>query len=187
LYDRKYIHDERVVVTELGLEVVNALKKYCPTVISVKLTRELEKRMESIQQGKDTKENVLQHAIKLLKPVIEQLKKNELIIGARLSQAIRKEMLAAKSIGPCPTCRSGRLIVLRSKKTGKRFVGCTNYSAGACKTTFPLPQKGLVKPTGNVCSACGLPTVHVRLKGKRPWKLCFNPKCPTKEKAKGEN
>ncbi|MEM3356385.1 MAG: hypothetical protein QW166_01005, partial [Candidatus Bathyarchaeia archaeon] len=72
---------------------------------------------------------------------------------------------------------------LRSKKTGKRFVGCTNYSSGACKTAFPLPQKGSVKPTGNVCSACGLPTVHVWLKGKRPWNLCLNPKCPTKERA----
>ncbi|MEM2999255.1 MAG: DNA topoisomerase I [Candidatus Bathyarchaeia archaeon] len=187
LYDRKYIRGERIVVTELGFEVVNALKKYCPPVISVELTRELEERMDSIQQNKDTKENVLRHSVKLLKPILEQLKVNEQVIGARLSQAIQKEMLAAKSIGTCPICRSGKLVVLRSKKTGKRFVGCTNYSAGACKTAFPLPQKGLVKPTGNVCSACGLPTVHVRLKGKRSWKLCFNPKCPTKEKAKGKN
>ncbi|MCW4008377.1 MAG: DNA topoisomerase I [Candidatus Bathyarchaeota archaeon] len=187
LYDRKYIRGERIVVTELGFEVVNALKKYCPTVISVELTRELEERMDSIQQNKDTKENVLRHSVKLLKPILEQLKVNEQAIGARLTQAIQKEILAAKSIGTCPICRSGRLVVLRSKKTGKRFVGCTNYSAGACKTAFPLPEKGLIKPTGNVCSACGLPTVHVRLKGKRSWKLCFNPKCPTKEKAKGKN
>ncbi|MEM2969297.1 MAG: DNA topoisomerase I [Candidatus Bathyarchaeia archaeon] len=183
LYNRKYIRGEKIVVTELGFEVVDALKKFCPTVISVELTRELEERMNGIQRGEETKENVLRHSIGLLKPVTERLKESERAIGARLSQAIQKEMLAAKSIGACPNCRNGKLVVLRSKKTGKRFVGCTNYSSGACKTAFPLPQKGSVKPMGNVCSACGLPTVHVWLKGKRPWNLCLNPKCPTKERA----
>jgi DNA topoisomerase-1 len=71
---------------------------------------------------------------------------------------------------------------LRSKKTGKRFVGCTNYFEGKCKAAFPLPQKGLVKPLGNVCKSCGWPTVRIWMKGKRPWNLCLNPKCPSKTK-----
>lgn len=185
LYERKYIRGDRIAVTELGFEVVDALRKHCPAIISVELTRELEEKMEKIQLGKETKEDVLQHAVKMLKSVTGQLKENERLIGARLSQAIQKEILTVKSVGSCPACRSGRLVVLRSKKTGKRFVGCTNYSVGACRTAFPLPQKGLVKPAGAVCSACGTPIVYVWLRGKRPWSLCLNPKCPARAKAEG--
>ncbi|MCX8152815.1 MAG: DNA topoisomerase I [Candidatus Bathyarchaeota archaeon] len=184
LYNRKYICGESIIVTELGFEVVDILKKYCPTVISVELTRELEEKMENIQRKKETKENVLQHVIGLLCSVTEHIKENEQAMGASLSQALQKEILAAKSIGECPICRDGRLIVLRSKKTGKRFVGCTNHFVGSCKTAFPLPQKGLLKSTGKICATCGFPSVQVQCKGRRPWRLCLNPKCPTKENAK---
>jgi len=182
LHNRKYIREERIVVTDLGLEVIDALKKYCPTVVSIELTRKLEERMNEIQQGKETRENVLRDTIEILKPVTEKLKDKERIIGARLSQAIQKARLEERVIGTCPICHNGKLVVLRSKKTGKRFVGCTNYFEGNCKAAFPLPQNGLVKPLGNVCKSCGWPTVRIWTKGKRPWNLCLNPKCPVKEK-----
>src|SRR3989304_1238218 len=44
LYDRKYIYEEKIVVTDLGSEVIDALKKYCPTIVSSDLTRKLEKK-----------------------------------------------------------------------------------------------------------------------------------------------
>jgi len=182
LHSRKYIREEKIVVTDLGFEVIDVLKKYCPTVVSIELTRKLEERMNEIQQGKETRENVLRGAIEILKPVTEKLKEKEQIIGARLSQAIQKAKLEERIIGACPICQNGKLVVLRSKKTGKRFVGCTNYFEGTCKAAFPLPQKGLVKPLGNVCKSCGWPTVRIWMKGKRTWNLCLNPKCPIKEK-----
>jgi DNA topoisomerase-1 len=172
------------VVTDLGFEVVDALKKYCPAVVSIELTRKLEERMNEIQQGKETRENVLRDTIEILRPVTEKLKENERIIGARLSQAITKAKLEERMIGACPVCKNGKLVILHSKKTGKRFVGCTNYFEGTCKTAFPLPQKGLVKPSGNVCKSCGLPTVRVWMRGKRPWNLCLNSKCPAKTQDK---
>jgi DNA topoisomerase I len=75
-------------------------------------------------------------------------------------------------------------VIVRSKKTGKRFVGCTNYFEGKCNTSFPLPQTGTVKSLSSVCKSCGAPIVAVYLKGRRPWKLCLNPKCPTKGESK---
>jgi DNA topoisomerase-1 len=69
---------------------------------------------------------------------------------------------------------------LRSKKTGKRFVGCTNYFEGKCNAAFPLPQTGAVKPLKSVCNSCGSPVVAVYLRGRRAWKLCLNPQCPLK-------
>ncbi|MDX1813349.1 MAG: DNA topoisomerase I [Candidatus Bathyarchaeia archaeon] len=184
LQARKYIREERIVVTDLGFEVVDVLRKYCPTVISLELTRKLDERMNAIQQGTETRENVLQGAIEILKPVTDKLKENEKVIGARLSQALLKSRMEERAIGACPICQSGKLVILRSKKTGKRFVGCTNYFEGNCSTSFPLPQKGLVKPSGSICKSCGWPTVRVFIWGKRAWTLCFNPKCSLKEARK---
>jgi DNA topoisomerase-1 len=184
LHNRKYVREERIMVTDLGFEVVDVLKKYCPTVVSLELTRNLEKRMNEIQQGKETRKNVLKDTIEILKPVTEKLKENEQVIGERLSQALMKARLEERIVGACPTCQSGQLVILRSRKTGKRFIGCTNYFEGTCKTAFPLPQKGLVKPAGKVCKSCGCPIVRVWMKGKRPWNLCLNPECPEKTKEK---
>jgi DNA topoisomerase-1 len=181
LYDRKYIREEGIVVTDLGFEVTAVLQKYCPTVVSIELTRKLEERMNEIQQRKETRENVLRGAIEILKPVTEKLKEKERIIGAQLSQALKKSRLEERIIGACPICKNGKLAILYSRKTGKRFVGCTNYFEGKCKAAFPLPQRGFVKPSGNVCRGCGWPTVRIWLRRKRPWNLCFNPKCPLKE------
>ncbi len=183
LYDRKYVYDERIVVTDLGFKVVDVLKKYCPTVVSPELTRRLEEKMSEIQQEKETRENVLRDAVEILKPVAEKLKEKEQAIGAELTQALKKSTLEEKTIGACPTCHDGKLVIVYSRKTGKRFVGCTNYFEGKCKTAFPLPQRGSVKPTGNVCKSCGSPTVRVWMRGKRPWNLCLNPECPAKNKA----
>ncbi len=182
LDNRKYTREERIVVTDLGLEVVNVLNEYCPAVVSIELTRKLEERMNDIQQGNETRENVLKDTIEILKPVTEQLKNNERVIGERLSQALMKARLEERVIGSCLVCKNGKLLILRSRTSGKRFIGCTNYFEGTCKTSFPLPQKGSVKPTGTTCKSCDWPIVRIYIRGNRPWNLCINPLCPTKKK-----
>ncbi|MGQ9640725.1 MAG: DNA topoisomerase I [Candidatus Bathycorpusculaceae bacterium] len=181
LYDRKYIRDERMVVTDLGFEVMEVLKQYCPTVVSVKLTKELEERMNKIQLNNEKRENILVNAVEILKPAIEELKEKEKMIGEQLSNAIKRARLEERMVGTCPVCNSGKLMILYSRKTGKRFIGCTNYFKKLCSASFPLPQRGVVRPLGKSCRGCGWPTVQVRIKGRRPWNLCFNPKCPIKE------
>jgi len=181
LYDRKYLRDERMIVTDLGFQVLEVLKKYCPTVVSIKLTKELEEKMNKIQTSGEKRENVLVEAVEILKPAAEELKGKEKIIGEQLSNAIKRARLEERTIGICPICNTGKLMTLYSRRTGKRFVGCTNYFKGLCKTSFPLPQKGTVRPLGKNCRGCGWPTVLIRIKGRRPWILCFNPKCPLKE------
>jgi DNA topoisomerase-1 len=181
LYDRKYLHGtDSLVVSDLGFEVIEILSKYCPTVVSPELTRNLEDKMNEIQQEKETKEVVLQNAIEILKPVILALKENESVIGKQLNQGLKKARMEERIVGACPKCADGKLVILHSKKTGKRFVGCTNYFEGKCNAAFPLPQSGLVKPLGSICKSCGWPTLRVWMKGKRPWKLCLNPNCPSK-------
>jgi DNA topoisomerase-1 len=182
LYDRKYVAEERIAVTNLGFEVVDVLRKYCPTMLSSALTSELEGRMSEIQENKATRQQVLDEAIAILKPVAAKLKEKEDAIGEQLSHALRESKLQENYVSACPSCKTGTLLIIRSKKTGKRFVGCTNYFQGTCNTAFPLPQRGVVKPLHAACKSCGYPTVRVWQGAKRSWKLCLNQNCPLKRR-----
>ncbi len=183
LIDRKYLSGTAsLTISDLGTEVIEVLSKYCPTVVSPELTRKLEEEMNQIQQGNQTKQNVLQNAIETLKLVTSELKEKEAVIGAQLSQPLQKSRLDERTVGSCPKCSDGKLVILHSKKTGKRFVGCTNYfKETKCDNTFPLPQTGTVKPLSSACVSCGSPIVAVYLRGRHLWKLCLNPNCPSKK------
>ena len=81
-------------------------------------------------------------------------------------------------IGPCEKCGEGELSI-RHGNYGKRFVGCTNYPA--CDNSYPLPQRGLIVPTKEKCKSCGHPVIKVITRGRPPWVLCLNMRCPAKE------
>ncbi|MEM4293259.1 MAG: DNA topoisomerase I [Thermoplasmata archaeon] len=81
-----------------------------------------------------------------------------------------------RKIGLCPECGSDMRVM--HGKTGKRFIGCTNYPK--CKTAFPLPQKGKIFPTGTQCTRCKAPVVKVVV-NKNAWEMCVNPECEEKE------
>src|SRR5712691_4608838 len=69
--------------------------------------------------------------------------------------------------------------MIRHGTYGKRFVGCSSYPR--CDNSYPLPQRGLIVPTEERCNACGHPVIKVITRGRPPWVLCLNMKCPTKE------
>ncbi|MBO5199696.1 MAG: type I DNA topoisomerase, partial [Clostridia bacterium] len=70
---------------------------------------------------------------------------------------------------PCPKCGS-KLIKRNSKKTGKKFYGCSNYPT----CDFASPNV----PTGDICPQCG----GFILLGVRGRKYCMNSECPTRNK-----
>jgi DNA topoisomerase-1 len=177
LYNRGYIQDERIVVTDLGYDVIEILDKYAQLVTSAQLTKELEAKMEQIRNNKMKRETVLAEVVDRLKPQLEHFKENETTIGEALTRATQQAQKQEQIVGKCPTCGTGNLTIIYSRKTKKRFIGCSNYFKGTCNTSFPLPQRGTVKPTGRSCKSCGWPQMLVCLKGRRPWNLCFNPNC----------
>jgi DNA topoisomerase-1 len=177
LYNRRYVMDERIVVTELGFDVIDVLDRYASTVVSAMLTKELEDKMEQIQNGEIKRETVIAEVVEQLKPQLLRFKENEEAIGKALTKAITKAKTQELTVGKCPNCKTGQLAVITSRKTKKRFIGCTNYFNGLCQTSFPLPQRGTVKPSKRTCKSCGWPTVLVWLRGKKPWTLCFNLNC----------
>ncbi|MCU0861709.1 MAG: DNA topoisomerase I, partial [Methanomassiliicoccales archaeon] len=83
----------------------------------------------------------------------------------------------ATSMGTCPEC--GKSLRLLYSRAGKRFLGCSGYPD--CRRTYPLPQLGSLRMTGEVCEACQAPVALVMNKG-RPWKFCVNMDCPKREK-----
>ncbi|MHC1589945.1 MAG: DNA topoisomerase, partial [Candidatus Hecatellaceae archaeon] len=180
LYQRGYIKGERITVTDIGFTVVEALSKYCPSIVSVEFTRNLEKQLYAIEQRQEKRESVLLEAIEELKPIVERLKEAEESLGSMLSKAIQAENLKRRLVGPCPSCGTGNLIILKSRRTGKRFIGCTNFFAGKCKQSFPLPQRGRLTVSDKPCKHCGWPVLTLKLTGKRPFSFCINPECPSR-------
>lgn len=184
LYSRGYVTGEKATASELGLDVINILERHCPEVISIDFTKELESNMEEIQKGMKNADDVLKKAKLKLEPVLTEMKKQQEILGQELSEAARNAQMQRRIIGSCLQCGTGKLIVLYSRQTGKRFLGCSNFFNGKCRASFPLPQTGIVKPSGKSCDVCGWPTVQFQAKGKRPWVFCVRPECPSREARK---
>lgn len=180
LYNRGYVTEERAVVSELGFDVIDVLDKHCPEVISVGFTRELEKSMEKIQNGKERMETVINKAVTHLGPVLEKLKEHQEAVGQELSVAIRKAHMQRRMVGVCPICGVGKLMIMYSRQTGKQFIGCTGFFKGLCKASFPLPQTGNVEAARRSCRDCGWPMMRVHVKSRRAWTFCINQGCPSK-------
>ncbi|RLI29395.1 MAG: DNA topoisomerase I, partial [Candidatus Hecatellales archaeon] len=180
LYQRGYITGERIKVTDIGFTVMEVLSQYCPSIVSVELTRNLERQLNAIEQRAGRRKEVLVEAIEELKPALEKLKEAEEKIGGKLLEAIESENFRRRLVGTCPTCGTGKLVILKSRRTGKRFIGCTNFFKGKCKQAFPLPQKGRLTIVDKPCKHCGWPVLSLKLPGKRPFNFCINPECPSK-------
>jgi len=175
LLTRGYVKGEKLVATDLGIAVIESMQEHCPQIISTKLTRETEKDLEAIEMGELDGRETIERAIGLLSQQIEALRKSAGVVGGEIHRAAVVDVVEQKTLGVCPVCKEGKLVVIRSRKTGKRFVGCTNYSKG-CRASAPLPQRGTVRPAAKPCSKCGWPIVYVRT-WRRPWRLCVNIEC----------
>ena len=179
LFNRGYVTGESIEATELGIQAVETLDKYCPKILDEELTRHFEVEMDEIREKKKKGTEVLKEAREVLKIILEEFKRKEKEIGGELRTANKETRRQEKIVGKCPACKIGDLRILVSKKTQKRFLACNRYPD--CKTTFSLPQTGAVKPMKNMCPSCGYPMVAILTKGRKPWQLCINSNCPAKE------
>ncbi|MFH1623047.1 MAG: DNA topoisomerase I [Candidatus Aenigmatarchaeota archaeon] len=178
LYDRKYIAGRSIGVTKLGEVVTAVLKEYCPRILSEELTRKFEKEMESVRAGKKKRDEVLDEAKVILTELLAEFKQNEAGIGKKLLDGLVESRREERAMGACLNC-GGELRVIVSKATKKRFIGCSSYPK--CSTAFPLPQKGLVVRLGTACPECRMPMIQVAQRGRRPYRMCINHECKTKE------
>ncbi|MBC5792823.1 MAG: DNA topoisomerase I [Nanohaloarchaea archaeon] len=178
LYDRNYIEEEPIEVTDLGLAIVNTLEDYCGNIVSEELTREFEEKMQEIREQKNTKEEVLEEARNELGDILEKFKEKQKQIGSELVDTIDSERERRRRLGPCDIedC-DGTLKII--KANGSKFVGCSNYPD--CENTYPLPNNGDIKSTNEVCEECGTPKIFVSRKKGKDYTMCLFPDCPTKD------
>ncbi len=175
LFNRNYLKERRggIEVTDLGFAVVGSMREHVPDIVSVDLTRSMEEQLEKVEQGGETVA-VVEYAVDRLVESLEAFRDGSKEIGLEIGAASKPDNI----FGACPVCKTGSLRMIRSKKTKKRFVGCSNYSKG-CRASAPLPQKGIIR-VAKTCR-CGWPIVKVAFaRRSKPWQICVNAQCPHK-------
>jgi len=188
LYDRGYVYGNPPIPSETGIAMYEAFKKYVPRMATPEMTAQLEAEMDRIAAGELTKSTVVGESRDLLHKTWSEIDASR----EDLAKVVWRGMDEDRVLGPCKVCEeAGRtkedgspnmLRIIRAKKSGKRFVGCTGWSAeggeGSCDQTFPLPQRGDVFRLEERCSVCGqTPRVKVVPFRGRPWNLCLNEDC----------
>jgi DNA topoisomerase I len=194
LFDRGYVYGNPPLPSETGIALYEAFKNYVPAMATPEMTAELEAEMDRIAAGEMTKGAVVSESRELLHKTWSE------IDGSReeLAKVIWKGMDEDRVLGPCKVCEeAGRtkedgspnmLRIIRAKKSGKRFVGCTGWTLDdpdSCDQTFPLPQRGDVFRLEERCSICDqTPRLKVVPFRGRPWNLCLNDDCESMQEMK---
>lgn len=187
LIERNYITRESVEATDLGFAVVEMMQRYMPDIIATEFTRTVEKQLESVECDKFESKKVIDGAIKILTKSLSKFRSKESEVGKEISDVIASSDVIArtsfvqKQVGSCVLCNAGILLIIRSRQSGKRFIGCSNYEKG-CKASMPLPQTGIIRTSKKTCDRCKWPIIFVKSKNKHVWKMCVNINCPTKNK-----
>ena len=194
LYDRGYVYANPPIPSETGVAMFEAFKKYVPRMATAEMTAQLEDEMDRIAGGQMSKGEVVGDSRDLLHKTWSEIDESR----EDLAKVVWKGMDEDRVLGPCKVCEeAGRtkedgspnmLRIIRAKKSGKRFVGCTGWSADdpdSCDQTFPLPQRGDVFRLEERCSVCGqTPRLKVVPFRGRPWNLCLNDDCESMQEMK---
>ncbi|MDD6635629.1 MAG: DNA topoisomerase I [Coriobacteriaceae bacterium] len=171
LYTVKYVQNEPIEPSALGMAVCDALGSFAPHVTTPDMTAQLEREMDSIAQGKVTKDEVVMHSRNLLSDQLAEL----LPHSEEVKDALADAVAADAYVGKCPKC--GKDLQLRaSQKTRSMFIGCAGWPD--CDVTYPLP-KGKVESTETPCPVCGMPQIKVTPFRSKPHMQCIDPECPT--------
>jgi DNA topoisomerase-1 len=179
LIKRRYVGNSRDLVPyENALVLIHQLRKECPEIVSPEMTRSLEKQLISLQNEEASEEMVIARELIAIRTALRNLRNMDNFYWKReILETKTKNLL----LGKCPNCKTGNLEAIRSFKTKKRFIRCTNYQ-NICKTSSPLPPRGIIKTTGNVCNVCGWPKITINYsKRLRVSETCSNFACKSRE------
>ena len=171
LYDVKYIMNDPIEPSQLGMAVIDALDAYAPRITHPEMTAELEDEMSAIVAGDTTKAEVVRNSRDLLAVELAGL----LSVTDKVKEALADAVAADAYVGVCPKC--GKALQIRaSSKTKSMFIGCAGWPD--CDVTFPLPQ-GKIEAVEELCPTCGMPQVKVTAFRTKPRTQCIDPNCPT--------
>ena len=171
LYTVKYVQNDPIEPSQLGIAVIDALDKFAPHITSSAMTANLEEEMSQIAAGDSKKVQVVRHSRDLLAQELENLLPHQEEVRDALADAVAADAY----VGPCPKC--GKDLQLRSsQKTRSMFIGCAGWPD--CDVTYPLP-KGKIEALEEKCPTCGMPQIKVTAFRSKPRVLCIDPECET--------
>lgn len=171
LYTVKYIQNDPIEPSQLGMAVCDALNKFAPHITHPEMTAELEEEMDNIAEGQKTKTEVVTNSRNLLSEQLADLMPHQEEVKDALADAVAADAY----VGPCPKC--GKDLQLRtSQKTRSMFIGCSGWPE--CDVTYPLP-KGKIEAVEEKCPVCGMPQIKVTPFRQKARVLCIDPECPT--------
>ena len=175
LYTVKYLKNDPVEPSQLGMAIIDALHTYAPRITTPDMTSELEQDMTKVAEGTDTQDQVVHHSRALLAGMLDALIEHKDDLGEAIADAVT----ADARVGTCPKC--GRdLVVKSSAKTRGSFVGCMGWPD--CDVTYPLPsgvRYEAIEGEAGVCPECGAPRIKCKPFRAKAYEICVNPKCPT--------
>jgi DNA topoisomerase-1 len=178
LIKRKYITQDKIGIepTELGFTIFNTMKKFVSEIVSTKLTNFLESSIKGIEKGELNMNDVRKYLEKSLESPLNNIKTNEWAIGDEIKNVLTNSE-SGKRIGNCPKCQFGQMILIKSSKSNKRFIVCSQYRVTGCNAIASVPQIGFIKKSNTICS-CGWPILRIVLARKKLWRICVNRVCP---------
>jgi len=177
LVEVRYIQNDPVEPTQLGIAVIEALGTYAPHITTPEMTAQLESEMSNIATGADSRDMVVLHSRRLLEAEINVLIPHKDNVGEALAEAVS----ADTRIGACPAC-GGDLLIKQSARTRGSFIGCSGWksSGEGCNLTYPLPQ-GRIMAVDELCSTCGKPQIQVIQFRQKPLVRCVDPECSSNQ------
>ena len=174
LYSRNYISGNKSIEpSAVAFAIIDSLEKHCDKVVKPKMTAELEKEMDEVAAGKKKKVEVVNDSGKDLREIMDTLFLDKDVIGSEIRSALKDDSV----LGPCGKCDNGQMLI-RKGHSGKRFAGCSSYPK--CDNSYPLPQKGTITTTTDLCPECNTPIIKVKT-GRFNYKMCIELGCITKK------
>ena len=163
LRKRKYVDNESgiLITTQQGNLTSVVLNKYFPEIVNTKYTAQMEKKLDNIEDGSQSRSKILNE---FYYPFIEHF--NE------VSKVMYKEKFEETG-DMCPLC--GAPLVIKEGKNGT-FVGCSNFPTCKYVKKEEVEKPELTK-IGEQCPECGGDLV-LREKNGSTFVSCSNfPKC----------
>ncbi len=150
LMERRYISTSKTLIpSEVAFAVIENMQKVSDEITGPELTATIEKEMKLIEEGQKKKAEVVDQSREMLRKVLKKLQ------GKRkeIKELMHKALLQQYIFGTCPKS-GGKLKLVVSKKSHKRFVGCSDYPK--CHFGMPLPQSGYFFISPQSCPKCGI-------------------------------
>ena len=160
--NRQYVNDKAgvITITEQGKKTAYVLNKYFPDVVNVEYTAKMENKLDNIQSGLGTRNEILSDFYSTFMETFEKV--------SEIMYADDDEETGEI----CPEC--GAPLIKKMSKNGKEFIGCKNFPN--CR--YIKNEKTLPEETGEICPECGSPLVIRYDKKNKPFVACSSyPKC----------